>query len=161
MTEPILSPDYWRQRLEQAKELHQAVFRCPLDRWQRIEARHRKLLSDLILPHDSILDAGCGWGRLLTLLPKDWDGRYLGVDLSPDFVALAQQTHPRKEFVVGDLRRLDFPDTFDWAVCISIRPMMKRNLGEDVWNLMEQELIRVSRRVLFLEYDEEDKGDIL
>lgn len=161
MTEPILDPDYWKQRLKQAREPHQAIFRCPLDRWLRIEDRHREILGYLISPRDSILDAGCGWGRLLTLLPGDWDGRYLGVDLSPDFIAKAQGAYPKKEFIVGDLRALEFPDRFDWAILISIRPMVKRNLGDGIWEQMEVELKRVARRLLYLEYDEDDIGEVV
>jgi hypothetical protein len=62
--EPIWDATYWRRRLElaQAGHLHHSVFRCPLDRWLAIEAKHREILARTINPTDSILDAGCGWG---------------------------------------------------------------------------------------------------
>lgn len=161
MTEPVLDTSYWKERLERAPKdaPHHAVFRCSAELWRRIEEKHRQILTQEIKPGDSILDAGCGWGRLLDLLPR-WDGRYLGVDLSPDFVEKARWLHPTREFVVGDLRRLDFPDTFQWAVLISIRPMMRRNLGEEEWSKMESELRRVAKRLLFLEYDDTDEGSV-
>src|SRR5688572_5696278 len=98
MTQPILDPQYWKERLEQAQRghLHHAVFRCPLDRWQRIEARHSEILARLIGPTDSVLDAGCGYGRLLDLLPATWRGGYLGVDLSPDLIRLAECRLPER-----------------------------------------------------------------
>lgn len=151
---------YWRRRLREARELHHAIFRCPADRWERIAEKHREILARLIQPRDSILDAGCGWGRLLDLLPPTWDGRYLGVDLSPDFVRMAQELHPRREFVVTDLRRLDVPDTFDVAVLISMRPMIRRNLGDEAWAEVESRLRDRVSRILYLEYDESSEGSV-
>lgn len=174
MTEPILEPDYWRKRLADARERHHAVFCCPLGTWQAIEAKHREILTRHIKPCDSVLDAGCAWGRLLDLLPDHWKGTggYLGVDLSPDFIALARKEHPDYVFRISDLRaidnRLDDNDTspnalclkFDWAVLISIRPMVKRNLGDEVWAAMETELRRVAKRLLLLEYDPASEGSV-
>lgn len=164
--EPILEESYWRQRLEQARasgELHHAIFKCPGDLWRRIEERHRQILADLVQPSDSILDAGCGWGRLLTLLPADWRGPYLGVDISPDFIALAKEKNPGRSFKVMDLRDLGaLPGKMaDWAILISVRPMVNRHLGCDAWKLMEAELRRVARKMLFLEYDINDKGSVI
>ena len=162
MTEPILDPSYWEQRLRTAAELHHSVFRCPLDRWLRIEAKHREILAKLIKPDDAILDAGCGYGRLLTLLPTDWRGPYLGVDLSPALIAKARELHPRRalnHFVVADL--LNLPGgNWDWAVLISVRPMVRRNCGDEVWAEMERELRRVARKLCYLEYDEADEGSV-
>ncbi len=176
MTEPILDPLYWKRRLEQAKrsELHHAVFKCPLERWKAIEAKHREILAQHIQPEDTILDAGCGYGRLLDLLPGNWNGHYQGFDLSCDLVAEAtrkyggfgsDKPHPGKTVMwrVGDLRNLSSyfnPGVFDWAILISIRPMIKRNLGNEVWAQMETELRRVASKLLYLEYDENDPGSV-
>lgn len=160
MPEMIGDIRYWKQRLEQASELHHAIFRCPLETWRRIEAKHREILARVIQPRDSIFDAGCGWGRLLELMPATWDGRYLGVDLSPDFVHMAQLAYPTREFVVGDLRELAIPDRFDWALLISMRPMVKRNLGDDVWAAMERQVRRVATKLLYLEYDHDADGSV-
>lgn len=165
MTEAILDTIYWRRRLENAPKdcLHHSIFRCPKDQWERIEQRHREILAKWIGPEHSILDCGCGYGRLLTLLPKDWHGVYLGLDLSPDFVDLARRLHPNYPFYEADLRDLGFilPKQWDWAVLISMRPMIKRNLGDNVWNVIQVNLQRVAKRVLFLEYDINDGGDML
>jgi SAM-dependent methyltransferase len=184
MTEPIGDVAYWRGRLEQAQAqhrrdlLHTAVFRCPLPRWKAIEAKHRQILERHIGPDDSILDAGCGWGRLLGMLPDAWQGVYVGVDLSPDFIAIALQemsTPPlpgRKRlvgaFMVGDLTSdatvkalAAYPTRlhkFHWAVLISIRPMVKRNQGDAVWATMEANIRQVADRLLYLEYDPDCDG---
>ncbi len=161
MSEPILDPAYWAKRLAEAKELHQSIFRCPLDRWQRIEDKHRQILANRIGPMDPVLDCGCGYGRLLTLMPSIWKGRYLGVDISPEFVALAERNYPTHNFVIGDLRDLSWvKDKYDWAVLISIRPMVIRNLGYEVWDQMERQIRNVANRLLYLEYDELDEGSM-
>lgn len=156
MTQPISDPEYWRQRLINAKEMHQAVFLCSHAKWEAIAQSHREILRELIKPTDSILDCGCGWGRLLDMLPAEWNGDYLGVDLSPDFIELAKRTYPGRPFLQGDLRE-PLPriyHQYDWAVLISVRPMVQRNLGGEVWDVMEQRIKQVARQMLFLEYDE-------
>lgn len=168
MTEPILDTSYWANRLKKAPAdaLHHAIFRCPTSRWLQIEEKHRKILAEEIGLYDKIIDVGCGWGRLLTLLPKDWRGAYLGVDISPDFIDLARSKWPGKTFVVGDIRNWERswgifePIKFDWAIMISIRPMVIRNLGEKAWEEMEKELRKFSKQLLYLEYDPNDEGSI-
>lgn len=161
MSEPINDVSYWARRLREAKHQHEAIFRCPLDRWQRIETRHREILAATIKDTDSVFDAGCGWGRLLTLLPATWYGGYLGVDLSPDFIRLARAEHRPRQFAVGDLRNLDSRLCgYDWAILISMKHMVIRNLGQEEWDKMELALRRVAKRLLFLEYSEDDKGSI-
>ena len=163
MTEPILNPRYWGLRLKRASERHQAIFRCPIDRWKRIEEKHKKILAETIHCQDSILDAGCGWGRLLELLPENWEGTYLGIDIAPDFIDLALGQYNYHSFIVGDLRSLPnwISDKFyGWAILISMRPMVIRNLGQGQWDKMESEIRRVSRKLLYLEYDENDNGSI-
>jgi SAM-dependent methyltransferase len=171
--EPIFDPAYWAGRLREARSgcLHHAVFRCPEERWRAIEARHRALLARVIGPGDSILDCGCGWGRLLELLPRHWEGLYYGVDLSPDFVDMAKSKYgaehdllgfPRYHFAVGDLRDLSEYkwSGMDWAVFVSVRPMIRRHMGGAVWDAVEAEARSVARRLLFLEYDPDDPGSV-
>ena len=157
MSEDISNPLYWKRRLQRSPkdEIHHSIFICNGDRWRRIEDKHREILAKVIGPTDSVLDAGCGYGRLLTLMPPGWDGRYLGIDISPDFVEMARELHPNYNFIVGDLRNIGVQG-FDWAVMISIRPMVRRNMGGEVWDAMEKEIRRSAKKLLFLEYDEEN-----
>lgn len=169
MSEDILNPEYWKQRLDHAKErdLHHSIFLCGKDQWGKIENHHRSILQQVIGPNDSVLDAGCGYGRLLTLMPQDWIGDYVGIDLSPDFVAMARHEYPSRSFYVGDLTT--FWDTgegghlnrrFDWAVLISIRPMVINYVGEETWRRIEKGLRRVANKLLYLEYTVDDKGEM-
>ena len=165
MAEPIDDVGYWKARLKAAQDrgmLHESIFRCPLQRWEQIEHRHCHILTNVLSPDTSILDVGCGYGRLLTMLPDWWQGRYLGIDISPDFIAMAKENHPSRLFLCADAREPHLRETlfgeFDLAVLISIRPMVKRNLGEDAWNEMEMSVKMMAEKVLYLEYDPEDMG---
>jgi hypothetical protein len=45
---------------------------------------------------------------------------------------------------------------FDWAVCCSIKPMVVRNAGEELWYEIEANIRRVARKILLLGYDDLD-----
>jgi len=52
----------------------------------------------------SILDVGCGFGDLLDFLhARRWQGRYEGIDIVPDLLAVARQRHPGGHFALGDI----------------------------------------------------------
>lgn len=171
MTEPIFDTEYWKGRLSNAigmEEVHRAVFETTVGKWREIAETHRRILKDLIQPADSILDCGCGWGRLLSLMPDTWQGFYAGVDISPDFIKIASRNYGGRYFGVVDLRRLDkdwflkrsFAFEFDWAILISVRPMVIRNAGQETWNVMEKNIRQVAKKLLYLEYDPDDKGSV-
>lgn len=68
-------------------------------------------------PGMRVLDAGCGPGRhALALARRGYD--VVGVDLSPDFIALAQQEKSSATFLVGDVRDLAYDDEFDAVICL-------------------------------------------
>lgn len=167
--QPIFDTNYWKDRLEAADKsnhIHHAVMKCSQEDWGSYEEAHRKILKALISPNDSVLDCGCAWGRLLELLPNKWDGPYLGFDLSPDLIKRARDSYPGTDFFVHDLR---WPlaaigveaREYDWAVLISIRPMVIRNMGEEVWALMEANIAKYAKNLLFLEYDADDPGTVV
>ncbi len=160
----IFDPSFWKERWEANKttEPHRAVYHCSVDQFNAIAKTHSKLLSELLNPNDKILDAGCGYGRLLTLLPENWVGEYVGIDLSPDFVEEAKTRFPANQFILGDFSRLEVipPKHFDWAILISIRQMIIGQAGEDTWRDCVRPIARVSKKILYLEYSVDDKGDI-
>lgn len=180
----IFDTAYWRKRLDNtpSDDPHKAIFLTNLPTWKAIEEQHKRLLRDYIDPHHSVLDVGCGWGRLLTLMPFNWYGHYLGVDLSPDFIAIAKERHPERsnQFVVADARddltwslvvtkrdttggQTIFPSGVkrDWAVLISIRGMVINNAGQEVWEKMESRIKEVADKILILEYNVDDEGEVL
>jgi 2-polyprenyl-3-methyl-5-hydroxy-6-metoxy-1,4-benzoquinol methylase len=67
-----------------------------------------------------ILDAGCGTAGLFTRLPK---GRFqlAGLDLSADYIGVAQESVPEGEFVQGAIEELPFNDeSFDTVVTTDV-----------------------------------------
>lgn len=164
MSKPILDPAFWKKRLDNAPKIrmHYAVYRCSQLEWDRMQIRHQSILSKYVESRDSILDAGCAWGRLLGILPKGWQGDYLGIDISPDFIDLAEKNYPQHQFIVGDLRKdiKAVDDQYDWAVVTSVKAMVIREVGQECWDCIESELRRVSKRILCLEYLK-DKGTVL
>lgn len=82
------------------------------------------LLDELAPPPGArFLDAGCGPGRHALELARRGH-HVLGVDLSPDFVALAREHADREgladraTFEVADVRALAFDAEFDAVVCL-------------------------------------------
>jgi SAM-dependent methyltransferase len=169
MTQPIFETKFWQERLGQAVargEVHRAIFECHLSLWEQITNRHKYILSNRFFgrPKDSVLDLGCGWGRLLSLMPENWEGDYLGIDLSPEFLALARAAYKDRMFLQLDLRRYGttgMERIYDWAVLVSIRDMLLSDAGGEVWEKVEANLKKCCRRILILEYSETDQGEII
>lgn len=153
MPKPIDQEQFWLDRINYALnegELRHSVYMTNPNDWNRVDQQHREFCKKYIQPKDYILDAGCGFGRASTFLP----GRYTGVDNIQRFIDLAKNNYPNKDFQFGDMTNLHFEnDTFDWAVCIGIRNMIVSNLGQQKWDTIQRELLRVScKGILNLEY---------
>ena len=171
MSEPILDPQFWQDRLHIAidrEQVHHAIYDAPLELWHNVARKHTEILARHIQPTDSIFDAGCGWGRLLSMLPSTWTGNYIGMDLSPDFIRIARRAHDGKVFIIGKLHdsydivsalTVNRCAKFDWAVCVSIRQMVRDNTG--LWPVIEANLRSIAKRILILEYDLEHEGEVL
>ena len=161
---PVHSKQFWKQRLEAAgvhsPSRYRAVYDCSPDLWVRIQAAHQAILEQYVREFTSILDVGCGWGRLLGMMPPNWKGYYAGVDLSPDFVALARREHPGREFYCSPVEAFVTPRRFGLAVLVSVRGMILREQGEVQWNSMRDNLSTMAERALYLEYDPQDPGSL-
>jgi ubiquinone/menaquinone biosynthesis C-methylase UbiE len=151
MSEAVDDKEFWKKRIEKAESkgiINHSVYLVNPAAWKQIEWGHMKTIRSLIKPSDKVLDAGCGYGRLSAYIQN-----YTGIDFSGDFIERANRMFPGRNFVIGDLREMPFEDgEFDWAVCISIRDMIRRYLTYDDWDEMEKELKRVAKKTLILEY---------
>ncbi len=87
-------------------------------------------LAGLVKDDDSVLDAGCGNGRLLEAF-KDKKINYLGFDNSKKLIELAKTEFSKKsyelrvmscEFLVGNILELDkiINNKFDYIFCIAV-----------------------------------------
>jgi SAM-dependent methyltransferase len=79
-----------------------------------------ELLGGLLarLQPESVLDAGCGSGRLFPLYEQSSVKRVVGTDISDEALALARQSWPAATLIHVRLEDLDFPtDSFDLGIC--------------------------------------------
>jgi len=157
MSKPIDKLEFWKKRIDEAPKEHYSVYIIDEFRWKRILDSHIKRFEEIIPKGSKVLDAGCGYGRM-----SEYFDNYTGVDFSPDFINKAKSKYPDKNFIVGNLKELPFRDKeFDWAFCVSIKAMVENNLGKDEWAKMQKELLRVSKKVLILEYEDYNFFEIL
>jgi SAM-dependent methyltransferase len=83
------------------------------------QERRMAVLCEIgIAKHSRILDFGCGTGQLLSFLQRsiDFEGQYVGYDISPEAIAVAQSTHPAGRFEVRNVLDQAAEERFDYVV---------------------------------------------
>ena len=118
--------------------------------WRRRAARTTGLRAG-----GSALDVACGSGKLTSELAKiaGPTGRVVGLDFSPEMLAVARREHPSLEFVEGDALHLPFRDAEFDAATIAFG---LRNLADPIRGL--HEMTRVARRAVVLEFVRPPRG---
>lgn len=151
--------DFWYERvldtLVKGRELHTIIYDIDYARWREIQNSTAQVLKATIRYKDRILDAGCGYGAILDEgIDKEYD--YYGMDLSPILIDMGKRRYPRikDRLLVGDLRVTPFENKFfDWSVCRSFKDMYALYKKDDTWMQIQEELIRISNNILFINYD--------
>lgn len=78
-----------------------------------------KYFKKHINKNDTILDLGCGNGRLYEFI-KDIDGiNYIGIDNNSTLTGIAQKNYPSAKFVVGNLLDIPYSGKADCALSIA------------------------------------------
>lgn len=98
-------------------------------RWENMVAQGKSVHGELdfverlrpVTPL-SILDAGCGTGRL-AIEAERRGHRVVGVDLDPDMLERARSKAPAIEWICADLSRLALEDRFDVVVMAGNIPL--------------------------------------
>jgi SAM-dependent methyltransferase len=111
---------------------HRAFFYTDQDLYRRRLERAGQVLAPLLAPEHSVLDVGCGDGKLLEHLPPC---RYTGLDLVPEFVAHAAGRFPDRDFHVANIMEWTAP--CDWVLLIGTSgttPCLERMI-EHCWGL--------------------------
>lgn len=73
---------------------------------------------DMIDPHASVLDVGCGLGFFADFLRgKGWKGEYTGIDITQEMVDAAAQRLPGDFFYCSDIRDFQPKEIYDYVFC--------------------------------------------
>lgn len=163
-------PEFWRKRINDAiangMPPRYAVFEMGETHWAEFQRQTTEILRPLVRAGDSILDIGCGIGSLLECLPRSV--RYSGIDVSPDFIEIAEKVwkdrleprdvRGRVRFAVADMGapfwmntkffRADpdgegaehGPARYDWIIGRSVLGTIGRNLPPPHWRRVLKKL---------------------
>lgn len=83
------------------------------------QERRMEVLAEIGVGKDSkILDFGCGTGQMFAFLKRSmgFEGEYVGYDISPEAIALAQEKHPDARFEVRDILSQPIEEEFDYVL---------------------------------------------
>lgn len=152
------TPEFYEDRIKdsiRAGLIHQSVYHCSLDEWQRIQDYTRQVLDGHISKCETLLDVGCAYGSLIECLDDINPILYLGIDRSPDFIRIARALYPectysfRQHEMNGE--RL-FSEKYDWAILREMTSHYRGKLKEIQKDKIVQSARQVADRVLILNY---------
>ena len=145
-----------------------------------------KKFTDTVEDGSTVLDVGCGSGRLFSLL-ENKNIKYLGLDNCAPLIAIAREQYKtdNAEFMVGDILKLNLikPINFNYIFCVAVLhhlpgknlrlqalKQLKNKLNDNgkiiitVWNLWQAKYRSRIFKFMFLKWlgkNKMDFGDIL
>lgn len=77
-------------------------------------------ITNLIIDYQfvSLIDVGCGDGRLINSLNEKFSGRLVGIDVSDKAIVLARAFNQTREFICGDIKEVE--EKFQCATLIEV-----------------------------------------
>lgn len=105
--------EHYRKRVSIYGDSAQAT-QWPSKRAQ--ERRFRILAGIADLSKSKVLDFGCGTGHLFDYLRREaaFEGEYVGIDICPDMIELAQSKFRQCRFEVRDIFKEGLEESFDY-----------------------------------------------
>jgi SAM-dependent methyltransferase len=120
--------------------------------------RHRRRIVANIartLPHESLIDLGCGNGGLIAeLKSRGLTGRFAGADVSESAVRCAQENVPGAKFFTMDLIHETLPEPYDIAVLSEVLEHLEDDSG-----VLEKLAPRVKYVIVSVPGGSDDKVD--
>jgi SAM-dependent methyltransferase len=96
--------------------------------------RYAVMLKIVENPEATLLDLGCGTGRMLGYLKEHWPQiRYTGLDASLQFIEAARKTHPGSNFVEQDILDHPLTEKFDYVVMNGVLTVKDSLTWIDMW----------------------------
>lgn len=165
----VTTQEFWRTRIWEVVasglELHQIIFRTDIRNWNTIQQDTAKLLRGILPASCRLLDAGCGYGALYEILhavPHFAGVQYIGLDLSEDLIGIAKLRYPNAVFKQCRLEDADYPaDHFDYTVFRSVEGMLHDNGHSTSWTIAFDNVRRMSKNIILIEYGAVNKPTIL
>ena len=112
----------------------------------------REVINDMIPREASVLDVGCGTGKMATMLRESKQCKVVGLDLSSKMINFAQNINRYSDvlFQQGDATNLsDYKNKgFDYAISCKMIHELSPNTGQQVI----KELCKVGQRVIVFDY---------
>jgi len=127
MSKPVNKIEFWKDRLNNARDLRHSVYITSSKDWDFLNGIHENILKPY--KDSKVLDAGCGYGRW-----SQFFNNYVGVDFSPDFIDKAKELYKDTQFIQAYLAKLPIEDDhFDLSFCVSLMFMIENKLGKAAW----------------------------
>lgn len=138
--------------------LHQIIYDNSYDVWNYLQSETAGHLLTHVAPNSRVLDVGCGYGALLNCFEEaKLPVNYVGLDISPDLIALANYRYgdwKNARFICCDLLWY-FPDfKFDWVIVRSVENMIIENMGMKEWSKLFNKIKTLGNKLMLIEYPE-------
>lgn len=93
----------------------EAMFYADTGQHQKKLSHFATLVFNIVLPDDTVLDVGCGFGSLAPLLPPC---TYSGIDIVSDFILHAKSKYPLLDFRVCSVH--EDKGLYDWCIVLGV-----------------------------------------
>ncbi len=94
------------------------------------------LISKGLKPGDTLIDVGCGSGRLAVKLVPYLTGRYAGYDIMPELVSYAEKICDRPDWKFGVVDGLEIPETDNSADMICFFSVITHLLHDEAFRYL-------------------------
>ena len=109
------------EKFQNARSEHWDKVAVRMHKWRGVGGYYHRRLNEIyahVIPQGAhVLELGCGDGNLLACLKP---ARGVGVDLSPEMIALARQRHPDLQFEIASAEGFGLDEKFDFVILSDI-----------------------------------------